>query len=43
MSNNELKQFLDDELKKYDIEHQATLKRHREIMDACERLKKYNA
>ncbi len=40
MSAKELKQFLDKELEKVEISHQETLKRHKEIMDACERMKR---
>lgn len=40
MSAKELKQFLDKELEKAEISHQETLKRHKEIMDACERMKR---
>lgn len=40
MTTNELKQFLDAELEKAEISHQETLKKHKEIMDACDRMKK---
>ena len=36
----ELKQFLDAELAKAEVNHQATLKRHSEIMAACDRMMK---
>lgn len=40
MLAKELKQFLDNELEKAEASYQETLKRHIEIMDACERMKK---
>jgi len=40
MTTIELKKFLDKELEKAEASHQETLKRHIEIMDACERMKK---
>ena len=40
MTTSELKKFLDAELEKAEINHQETLKRHKEIMDACERMKR---
>ena len=38
----ELKQFLDTELSKAEANHQATLKRHTEIMRACNRMMKHH-
>ena len=40
MTTTELKKFLDAELEKAEISHQETLKQHKEIMDACDRMKK---
>ena len=40
MTTTELKKFLDKEIEKAEIKHQETLKRHKEIMDACERMKR---
>ncbi|HZK27414.1 MAG TPA: hypothetical protein VFD00_07750 [Thermoclostridium sp.] len=36
----ELKKFLDAELERAETSHQKTLERHKEIMDACERMKR---
>lgn len=40
MITTELKQFLDNELEKAETNHQETLKKHNEIMRACDEMKK---
>lgn len=40
MTTTELKKFLDAELEKAETKHQERLKRHKEIVDACERMKR---
>lgn len=40
MTTAELKKFLDKELEKAEIKHQERLKKHKEIMDACVRMKR---
>lgn len=41
MTTTELKQFLDNELEKAEISHQETLKKHNEIIKACDEIKKF--